>query len=305
MKKENRSFCNFLQPNNVLCGLTDTDGKVVLGKLISLLKRHFPALDEEFTGKEIANREALFPTMIAPGLALPHARIPGLTEPLTAIACIPEGCDFGSSSKAKVMILLLTPVDNPNLHIQLLSALAQAFKDEAVTEKASKCASAQDLIALFSADDTQIPDFLKASDLMEPFPAILQETDSILDAIKKFAMTKSEELPVIDNTGDMRGILSMADLLKYSLPEHLLWLEDMSPIYELQPFSDMLKTADENKVADVMREEFTMAQIDDPAVVLAKTFLQTNLQQLIIVDADGKPAGMVTLKNFAAKLFWE
>ncbi|MBR1952997.1 MAG: PTS sugar transporter subunit IIA [Lentisphaeria bacterium] len=305
MKKENRSFCNFLQPNNVLCGLTDTDGKVVLGKLISLLKRHFPALDEEFTGKEIANREALFPTMIAPGLALPHARIPGLTEPLTAIACIPEGCDFGASSKAKVMILLLTPVDNPNLHIQLLSALAQAFKDETVTEKASKCANAQDLIAIFSADDTQIPDFLKASDLMEPFPAILQETDSILDAIKKFAMTKSEELPVIDNTGDMRGILSMADLLKYSLPEHLLWLEDMSPIYELQPFSDMLKTADENKVADVMREEFTMAQINDPAVVLAKTFLQTNLQQLIIVDADGKPAGMVTLKNFAAKLFWE
>ena len=305
MKKENRSFCNFLQPNNVLCGLTDTDGKVVLGKLISLLKRHFPALDEEFTGKEIANREALFPTMIAPGLALPHARIPGLTEPLTAIACIPEGCDFGASSKAKVMILLLTPVDNPNLHIQLLSALAQAFKDETVTEKASKCANAQDLIAIFSADDTQIPDFLKASDLLEPFPAVLQETDSVLDAIKKFAMTKSEELPVVDNTGDMRGILSMADLLKYSLPEHLLWLEDMSPIYELQPFSDMLKTADENKVADVMREEFTMANIDDPAVVLAKTFLQTNLPQLIIVDADGKPAGMVTLKNFAAKLFWE
>ena len=305
MKKENRSFCNFLQPNNVLCGLTDTDGKVVLGKLISLLKRHFPALDEEFTGKEIANREALFPTMIAPGLALPHARIPGLTEPLTAIACIPEGCDFGASSKAKVMILLLTPVDNPNLHIQLLSALAQAFKDEAVTEKASKCATAQDLIALFSADDTRIPDFLKASDLMEPFPAILQETDSILDAIKKFAMTRSEELPVVDNTGDMRGVLAMADLLKYSLPEHLLWLEDMSPIYELQPFSDMLKTADENKVADIMREEFTMAQIDDPAVVLAKTFLQTNLPQLIIVDADGKPAGMVTLKNFAAKLFWD
>jgi hypothetical protein len=48
-----------------------------------------------------------------------------------------------------------------------------------------------------------------------------------------------------------------------------------------------------------------MAQIDDPAVVLAKTFLQTNLPQLIIVDADGKPAGMVTLKNFAAKLFWD
>ena len=305
MKKENRSFCNFLQPNNVLCGLTDTDGKVVLGKLISLLKRHFPALDEEFTSKEIANREALFPTMIAPGLALPHARIPGLTEPLTAIACIPGGCDFGCQTPAKVVILLLTPVDNPTLHIQLLSALAQAFKEESVTEKASKCATAQELVDLFSADSTVIPDYLKASDLLEPFPALLQETDSILDAVKKFAMTRSEELPVVDNAGDMRGILSLTDLLKYSLPEHLLWLEDLSPIYELQPFSDMLKTADENKVADIMREEFTTAEIDAPAVKLAKIFLQTNLPQLVIVDAEGKPAGMVTVKNFSSKLFWD
>ena len=305
MKKENRSFCNFLQPNNILCGLTDTDGKVVLGKLISLLKRHFPALDEEFTSNEIARREALFPTMIAPGLALPHARIPGLAEPLTAIACIPAGCDFGSKDKAKVMILLLTPVEDPNLHIQMLSALAQTLTSDTVTEKISKCAAPQDVINLFSEDKTVIPDYLKASDLLEPFPAVLQETDSILDAVTKFAVTRSEELPVVDNTGDLRGILSMADLLKYSLPEHLLWLEDLSPIYELQPFSDMLKTAGENKVADIMREEFTMAEIDDPAVKLAKIFLQTNLQQLIIVDADGKPAGMITLKNFSTKLFWD
>ena len=302
-KKENRNFCDFLQPNNILCGLSDTDGKVVLGKLISLLKRHFPELDEDYTRSEIASREALFPTMIAPGLALPHARIPGMTAPLTAVACIPEGCEFGGSTKAKVMILLLTPMEDPNLHIQLLSALAKEFKDTGVTEKFAKCAAPGDLIALFS--NRPIPDFLKARDLMDPFPALLQETDTILDAVKKFATTRSEELPVIDNTGDLRGILSLTDLLKYSLPEHLLWLEDLSPIYELQPFSDMLKVAGENKVADIMREEFIMARIDDPAVVLAKIFLQNQLSQLIIVDTDGKPAGMVNLKNFSAKLFWD
>ena len=110
---------------------------------------------------------------------------------------------------------------------------------------------------------------------------------------------------MVDNTGDMRGILSLSDLLKYSLPEHLLWLEDLSPIYGLQPFSDMLKTADETKVADIMREEFDSAQVNDPAIKLAKIFLIGKLSQLIIVDESGKPAGMVTLKNFSAKLFWD
>lgn len=303
MKKPTLNFSDFLQLNNILCGVNDSDGKIVLEKLIGLLKRHFPELDLDYTRREIESREALFPTMVAPGLAIPHARIPGLKEPLAAIACMPQGCEFGGAGPARVMILLLTPVDNPNLHIQLLSALAAEFKDAGTIIKVANVSSGQELLDCFAA--TTVPDYLKASDLMEKFPDVLQETDPILAAIKKFAVTRSEELPVLDNTGDLRGVLSLADLLKYSLPDHLLWLQDLSPIYQLQPFSDMLKTADETKVADVMREEFIKAEIDDPAVKLAKTFLVNKLEQLIIVDKLGKPAGVVTLKNFSAKLFWD
>ena len=305
MKQDARSFGSFLQANNILCGVTDSDGKIVLEKLMNLLKRHFPELDIEYARNEVESREAIFPTMISPGLAVPHARIPGLHEPLTAFACIPDGCDFGTADKAKVMILLLTPVDNPNLHIQLLAALAKEFKEPDFVSRISQLSSPQEVIDIFNGEESTIPDFLKASDLIEPFPVTLQETDSILDAVKKFAVSRSEELPVLDNTGDLRGILSLADLLKYSLPEHLLWLEDLTPIYQFQPFSEMLKTADETKVADVMREEYVSANINDPAVKLAKMFLMTKLSQLVIVDDNGKLAGRVTLKDFSAKLFWE
>ena len=160
-------------------------------------------------------------------------------------------------------------------------------------------------MAYFSGSSSDIADYLTAKDLMEPFPALLQETDSLLDAIGKFAVTRSEELPVIDNSGDLRGVLSLTDLLEYSLPAHLLWLEDLSPMYRLQPFSDMLKTAGETKVADVMREEFVRAETDDPAVKLAKIFLVEKLSRLLIVDRLGKPAGVVTLEHFSAKLFWD
>ena len=305
MKKQQNIFCNFLQVNNILTGISETDGMVVLGKLVTTLQQHYPALDIDFVRKEVESREALFPTMIAPGFAIPHARIPGLPEPLTAIGCIPNGCEFGGKTKAKVMVLLLSPVDNPNLHVQLLSALAVEFADPSVTEHIAAMTSAQAVYNHFFSKVKEIPDYLKAADLMEPFPEILQETDSILDAVKKFAVSRIEELPVVDNTGDLRGILSLSDLLRYSLPEHLLWLEDLSPIYRLQPVSDMLKTAEETKVADVMREDFTQAPTDAPAVELARIFLINKISQLIITDAAGKPAGMVTLKNFSAKLFWD
>ena len=54
-----------------------------------------------------------------------------------------------------------------------------------------------------------------------------------------------------------------------------------------------------------MREEFIQVGADAPAVELAKLFLIDKVAQLIIVDGKGKPAGVVTLKNFSAKLFWD
>ena len=304
MKKQQNIFCNFLQKSNILCGIKEPDGKIVLEKLIMTLQQHFPALDVDFVKKEVESREALFPTMVAPGFAIPHARIPGLQDPLTAIACIPDGCEFGGNTKAKVMVLLLSPVDNPNVHVQLLSALAVEFADPKVTEEIAVMKSPQNVYAHFFSKVSEIPDYLKAADLMEPFPELLQETDSILDAVKKFAVTRTEELPVVDNTGDLRGILSLTDLLKYSLPEHLLWLEDLSPIYKFQPFSDMLKTAGDTRVADVMQEDFIRVREDIPAVQLAKLFLMHKVNRLLIVDRHDKLCGIVTLKNFSAKLFW-
>ena len=121
MKKEQNIFCKFLRKNNILCGLKESDGKAVLRKLISTLQQHSPGLDIDFVRKEVESREALFPTMIAPGFAIPHARIPGLSEPLTAIGCIPEGCEFGGTTKAKVMILLLTLPIRTGLHYSPLT----------------------------------------------------------------------------------------------------------------------------------------------------------------------------------------
>ena len=67
----------------------------------------------------------------------------------------------------------------------------------------------------------------------------------------------------------------------------------------------MLQTADETKVADFMREEFITVHADIPAVQLAKLFLMHKLQKLLVVDDSNRLAGIVELKDFCAKLFWE
>ena len=44
---------------------------------------------------------------------------------------------------------------------------------------------------------------------------------------------------------------------------------------------------------------------DVPAIQLAKLFLEQKQSQLIITDKNGRLAGLVSLREFCAKFFWE
>ena len=302
-----QKFSDYLSLNNILCNVDAADEEAVLGKLLEALNRHYPKLDIEHAGEEVRARESMFSTVIAPGLAVPHARIAGLPFPLVAVASTPAGVAVkNSDSKVCMTVLVLTPLDEPNLHLQILAALSAVFEDADRLNKLARISDPNTFFAALREAETEedMPVYLKAADVMSAPPAVLLETDTLGHAIRTFATTKSDELPVLDNTGDLRGVLALTDLLNYSLPKHLLWMENLTPIYQFQPFAEMLKTAEENKVADVMREEFVSVEADVPAVQLAKLFLVNKVSQLLITR-DGKYAGVVELKSFCARLFWE
>lgn len=307
MTQDKHHFYEFLTQNNVLCQIPAMGSTELLDRMLKMLKRHHPALDLDLATREIVAREELFPSMIAPGLALPHARLPGLTEPLLALALSPAGVDFGEDAGvAHVVSLLLSPVDEPNLHLQICSALAGEFTDPAAIEAVAELKSQTDVIAYFRRGSTAvIPDYLKAAALAKMPAQRLLETDSLARAIELFATSGSVELVVFDSVGDLRGVLALSDLLKYCLPEHLLWMEDLSPIYLFQPFAEALKNAPDTKVADLMREEFSTVPADAPAIQLAKLFITGKQQQLIITDDGGGFAGVVGVNDFCARLFWE
>jgi len=300
-----KHFYELLPLNNIVCGSSISDRDELLRELLGLLKRHHPALDLEAAVREVTAREEIFPTVIAPGLAVPHARMPGMTEPLLGMVCTPGGVDFKSEmGSVRITLLLLTPVDEPNLHLQILSELAKTFGEPGIVEGLLNCRTPGEVMRVFTSNRQSTHDFLTAGDVMEPPPVVLHETDTLAEAIRSFATTKCSELVVLDSDGDLRGVLALTDLLKYSLPEHLLWMDDLSPINRFQPFSEMLKCAGETKVADVMREEFFSVEKNVPAIQVAKLFMVHQLRQLVITDG-GKFAGVAELKAFCAKLFWE
>ncbi len=298
-------FSSYLSSRNIICHTSAGSKHEVIRALASALAGE-SGLDIGVILRQVAEREERFPTLIAKGVAMPHARLNGLQRPVGAIATSKPGIRFGVEEldPAHLIVLLLTPGDDPALHLQILSALAGAFKDG--VERLCEQETPQDMLRCLKGA-AEVPDYLRVRDIMRTGVVTVREQDDLKAVIGAFAASGADELPVLDSEGDLRGIISHGDLLRHSLPEHLLWMEDLSPIYRFQPFAEMLSNAGDIKAGDVMRDldKVVRVSMDVPAVQLAKLFLMENVNTLLVVDVTGKFAGMVTVGDLSARLFWE
>jgi nitrogen PTS system EIIA component len=302
--KANPHFYNFLAEGNILCGLKSKKHSEVIKELINTLAKNSAGLNIDETFNAVMEREKLMPTVVSPGLAVPHARMANVKQLLIALGTSSDGVDFKSPmGSANVVILILTPKDDPGLHLQVLAALAHDFKEPDTIGKLKYITEASKIIEFFSGAEADLPDHLKAKDIINKTPVTLTEADSLEHAIKTFATKKIMDIPIVDEDNDVRGVISLEDLLKFSLPEHLLWLNDLSPILHFQPFAEMLKSDKETKVADFMREEYISVDENVPAIQLAKIFMVDHVRR-IIVTSKGKFAGVVDIQDFTTQLFW-
>lgn len=94
---------------------------------------------------EIMSREAAFAPVIIPGLALPHAKL-DVKRPWIAISVNRKGYRYSDEITEPVYltVLLISPKDKPELHLNLLAGIVGAFSEEDVikslletTDKAS------------------------------------------------------------------------------------------------------------------------------------------------------------------------
>lgn len=300
-------FQNCIAPANVLCGLKSKESFGAISELSELISRNTAGIDKSVIQELVIEREKHFPTVIAKGLAVPHARVEGLNFPLVAVGISKDGVDFkAGTDPVNVIILVLTPKDNPSFHLQVLSALAKEFANPELLTKLVAADNAWEVLAALGAGISEpIPDQLLAKDIMRKDKIItLTESNTISDAIKIFATEYIFDIPIIDEDKDIRGIISIEDILRLSLPEHLLWMDDLSPIIKFQPFAELLRNEKETKLADVMREDYISVDMSVPAIQVAKVFLMRNCR-LIIVTEHGKLAGTVRIQEFIRKFFWE
>jgi monovalent cation:H+ antiporter-2, CPA2 family len=102
-------------------------------------------------------RERDVSTDLGVGVALPHARCPGLTTALVAFGRSRDGLVFTPQAPAPVhlVFLLVTPVEQPELQLTLLGRLAALSGDVAARDRLRAAASVVEVLEVIAAREKQ------------------------------------------------------------------------------------------------------------------------------------------------------
>ena len=98
-------------------------------------------------------RERLSGTGVGEGVAMPHARVPGLTVPAAAFARLDPPIDFEAidGRPADLMVLLLAPAERGGDHLKALARLSRFFRRPDVREKLREGRGVDEILAVFGA----------------------------------------------------------------------------------------------------------------------------------------------------------
>ena len=112
--------------------------------------------DAEQIFERLLERERLGSTGLAGGVALPHARMPGLEESRGAFLQLANAVEFDAldGSPVDLVFALLVPENANEEHLQLLARLAAMFNEEELRERLRKAGTDEALAILTGKSST-------------------------------------------------------------------------------------------------------------------------------------------------------
>ena len=139
-----------LKPESV--AITDAaDKRAILEQLSQLFARTWD-LDAGLVLEYLDEREKLGSTGFGRGVAIPHARIPGIQRPIVALMKLRHPADYAAADGLPVDLVfgLLSPENSGAGHLHALAAISRLVRDEAVRDALSDAPDVEAIYGLLT-----------------------------------------------------------------------------------------------------------------------------------------------------------
>ena len=120
-----------LEENHIISDLKARDKKGVLEELAETIVSHEPSVDKRALVRVLLERERLGSTGIGEGVAIPHGKFNGISQPVISFGRSRKGLDFESmdGQPAFLFFLLVAPENSASIHLKALAKIAKILKN--------------------------------------------------------------------------------------------------------------------------------------------------------------------------------
>ncbi len=141
---------SILDPSCIVLDVGAGSKHDVLARLAAPIAKLRPDLDGDAILAELDQRERDSSTAIADGIAIPHAKPAGHDRVTASFGRSREGIEFDSldGRPTRLLVVLVSPASNPDLHVLWLAHVARVLADPATRERLLDAASADEILAI-------------------------------------------------------------------------------------------------------------------------------------------------------------
>lgn len=120
-----------LCPEVIFPAVTTKRKDDLLSEVAVRLASCYPEVDHNRLAAALLRREGLMSTALSDGVAVPHARLTGLTRTLAAFGRSPTGIDWDAQDgkPTRLFFVLVVPDEAQSPHLRLLAAASRLLHD--------------------------------------------------------------------------------------------------------------------------------------------------------------------------------
>jgi len=148
---------DLLNPKCILPDLQATNKRGVLEELAAVLVRDHTEMNLQNVVDVLQERERLGSTGIGDNIAIPHGKLPQLSQMLLAFGRSIKGVDFDSmdGKASHLFFLLLAPTNASGLHLKALAKISRMLMSQTFRDSLMISAGAGEILKLITEKDAE------------------------------------------------------------------------------------------------------------------------------------------------------
>jgi nitrogen PTS system EIIA component len=141
----------------ILPQLKATDKAGIIKELAAHLAANHPGIEEDQLARVLVEREGLASTAIGEGVAIPHGKLPSVSQIVACLGRARRGVDFDSmdGQPTHLFFVLVAPENSTGAHLKALARISRVFKDSEFRGRLLEASDTEAMFGIIADEDAK------------------------------------------------------------------------------------------------------------------------------------------------------